>query len=108
MNFRGKLLLLFIYNKQSRPLIRGLLKEPSDLGLHCLQMFINSFPALQGVNIDGSNLYMYYQIPSHFIKLVNIIYVCLYIETYLIPQPEVCCPFHAKLLEVSTYLTYVS
>jgi len=35
-------------NKQSRTLIRGLLKEPSDLGLLCLQKHINLFPALKG------------------------------------------------------------
>jgi len=49
MNFTGKFHLIFIYNKQSRPLIRELLKEPSDLGLLCLQRYINLFPALQGL-----------------------------------------------------------
>jgi len=38
MIYLGKYLLLFMYNKQRRPLIRGLLTEPSDLGLHCLQV----------------------------------------------------------------------
>jgi len=32
MNYIGAFHLKFIYNKQSRPLIRRLLKEPSDLG----------------------------------------------------------------------------
>ena len=49
MNFWGKFWFLFIYNKQSKPLIRGLLKEPSDRGLHCLQRSINRFPALKGL-----------------------------------------------------------
>jgi len=50
MNYSGKFNLILIYNKQSRPLIRGLPMEPSDLGLHnCLQMYINLFPALQGL-----------------------------------------------------------
>jgi len=47
--FWGKFGVIFFYDKQSRPLIRWLLQEPSNLGLHCLQRCLNSVPAVQGL-----------------------------------------------------------
>jgi len=57
MNYLGKFPGIIIYGKQRRPLIRRLLKEPSDLGLHCLQIMyeIGSSTIRVKFNISRSN-----------------------------------------------------
>jgi len=52
MKYRGKFHLIVIYNKQSIPLIKGLINEPSDLGLHCLQKVYKLVSSTIRVNSD--------------------------------------------------------
>jgi len=68
-------------------LIRGLLKEPSDLGLHCFQRHINWFPAQIGLVVmtvvSSSKHQRVHSVDIIFLyELMQFLYFNLYIYTH--------------------------